>query len=680
MVRAFRAFTDGPDAGPRAVHSDEGAFALDDVPAGTWEVVAQAKGYQSARVGGVSVEEGGARDGVEVRLTPGNAIRGRVLDGAGGIPVLDASVTLQRAGAGGRALAQLMGESDARTDGDGGFAIEGLSPGSYTVVAQHPDYADATAVVDVKDGPAAAELRMVPGGSVGGVVLSTANTPVAGAAVSLSSGGGGGFGRGGFAGFAGGDSTVTDDSGRFRFRHVTAGRYTVTASLRGHGTTPADVVLQVGESRDNLVLSLASGTRIRGLVTGLPAAQRGNVRVFASGPDGYGAATTTTADGSFEMTGAPAGPVNLRAMAGDPTSTRSASAQVEIAEGEEEAQAQIVFESGFSLSGTVTRNGQAVDGANVSASMGGGGSFNSARTSASGAYLIEGLTAGTYTVTASLTGGMGGAPRTQSITLDGDATLDLVIPFARIGGTVFDGASHQPLADVVVQATARTATRGPRTASTDSNGRFSLEDLEASPYTLVSRKAGYQLDTRDVTPAESGGDDLVVELARGAGITLEVRDASFGVPLHAVQARATDGSGVTVFAGGVTLDNDGRGEIPSLPPGSYLLAVYASGYAPAILTVTAPAPSVLLPLTVGGGIEIRPGTATLGSGSARAQIVTTGGQPYPFAPFSPEGRLTLTGVRRLENLAPGAYVLQVEGAEPRPFEVRADALTTVALP
>ena len=679
-VRAIRAFTDAANAGPQAVHSDDGAFALDDVPAGTWEVVAQAKGYQGARVGGVSVEEGGARDGVEVRLTPGNAIRGRVLDGAGGIPVLDASVTLQRAGGGGRALAQLMGESDARTDGDGRFAIEGLAPGSYTVVAQHPDYAEATALVDVKDGPASAELRMVPGGLVGGVVLSTANAPVAGAAVSLSSGGGGGFGRGGFASLAGGDSTVTDDSGRFRFRHVTAGRYTVSASMRGHGTTPADVVLQAGESRDNLVLSLASGTRIRGAVTGLPAALRGNVRVFASGPDGYGAATTTAADGSFEVTGAPVGAVNLRAMAGDPTSTRSASSQVEIVEGEEEAQVQIVFESGFSLSGTVTRNGQPVDGASVSASLG-GGSFDSARTSPSGTYRIEGLTAGTYTVTASLGGGFGGAPRTQSIAIDGDATLDLVIPFARLGGVVLDGTTHQPLADVVVQATTPTAARGPRTASTDSNGHFSLEDLEASPYTLVSRKTGYQLDTREVTPAESGGDDLVVELARGAGIALEVRDASFGVPLHAVQARATDGSGAAVFGGNVPLDNDGRGEIPSLPAGSYRVAVYASGYAPAILTVTAPAPPVLLPLTVGGGIEIHAGPATLGSGSARAQVLTTGGQPYPFAFFSPEGRLTLTApVRRLENLAPGAYVLQVEGTEPRPFEVRADTITTVALP
>ena len=110
------------------------------------------------------------------------------------------------------------------------------------------------------------------------------------------------------------------------------------------------------------------------MVSGLSAASRASVRVFASGPDGYGAATSAAADGTFELTGAPVGPVDLRATAGDPTTgMRSASAQLEIAEGEDEAQAQIVFESGFSLSGMVTRNGQPVEGANVSASRGGGG-------------------------------------------------------------------------------------------------------------------------------------------------------------------------------------------------------------------------------------------------------------------------------------------------------------------
>jgi len=47
-VRTIRALAGGGNAGPEAVHSEDGTYSLDEVPAGTWEVVAQAKGYQSA--------------------------------------------------------------------------------------------------------------------------------------------------------------------------------------------------------------------------------------------------------------------------------------------------------------------------------------------------------------------------------------------------------------------------------------------------------------------------------------------------------------------------------------------------------------------------------------------------------------------------------------------------------
>ena len=307
-----------------------------------------------------------------------------------------------------------------------------------------------------------------------------------------------------------------------------------------------------------------------------------------------------------------------------------------------------MFESGFSLAGTVTRNGQPVDGAGVSASLGGGGSFNSARTSASGAYRIEGLTAGTYTVTASLAGGMGGAPRTQSITIDGDATLDLVIPFARIGGMVLDGATHQPLADVVVQATTRPATRGPRTASTDSNGRFSLEDLEASPYTLVSRKTGYQLDTREITPAESGGDDLVVELARGAGILLEVRGASSAFP-----ASCRRGPAARAPFGQRPLDATGAAD--SVPPRAAIACRYASGM-PLILTPLVPS---VFAAAVGGGMRGSTRVRQSGNDAPRSD------HRRPALSFASSAGRTAHPDRRLKTRR-GPYV-SGRRAEPRPF-------------
>ena len=43
----------------REFQTEDGAFALEDVPAGTWTVVLEAKGYQTARVANLAVEEGG---------------------------------------------------------------------------------------------------------------------------------------------------------------------------------------------------------------------------------------------------------------------------------------------------------------------------------------------------------------------------------------------------------------------------------------------------------------------------------------------------------------------------------------------------------------------------------------------------------------------------------------------
>ena len=681
VARMMRQGTAAAGGGAQAIHSEDGTFVIDDVPPGTWEVVAQAKGYQTARIGGVTVDESGTREGVEVRLTAGNAIRGRVLDGSSGVPVLDASVTLQRPGGGGRALGLLLGESDARTDADGLFTIEGLGPGSYTVVAQHPDFADATALVEVKEGPATTELRLMPGGVVAGTVLSETRAPLPGAVVVL--GTGGGFGRGGFGGFGGpgGNSTTTDDAGRFRFSHITAGRYSVSASLRGHQTAPVDVMLQVGESKENLLLSLAQGARIHGTVSGLPAALRGNVAIAASGPDGWSGSTQAAADGTFEVTGAPAGPVNVRAMAGHlGGNMRTANAQVAVAEGQEEVPVQIVFEQGFTLSGTVSRHGQPVDAAMVSASLaGGGGRTASARTSSSGAYRVEGLAEGTYSVLVMPSGG--GRPQRESTNVSDDATLDIVIPGARLGGTVVDGGTGQPLADAAVQAASKEGGGPLARATTDSNGRFGLEDLDPSAYVVSVRREGFLLQTRDVVAAEGAGDDLVFELARGEGIGIQVRDAAAGVPLRGVQVRATSAAGTVAFGGNVALDSEGRGEIPSLPAGAYALAVYAAGYAPALVSAAAPAPRVLIAMTAGGAVDIHAGPATLAGGTTRGQVLTAGGQPYPFAIFAPDGRITVAApIRRLENLGPGRYVLSLEGGATYPFEIQLGTISAVTLP
>ena len=110
-------------------------------------------------------------------------------------------------------------------------------------------------------------------------------------------------------------------------------------------------------------------------------------------------------------------------------------------------------------------------------------------------------------------------------------------------------------------------------ATTDNGGRFNLDGLEAKGYRLVVRKPAYQTETRDVTASEDA--DVRVELRRGEGIGLVVRDGVFGTPLRGVFVRVVDGAGTSVFFGSVSLDSEGRGEIPSLRPGQYEVRIGA---------------------------------------------------------------------------------------------------------
>jgi Carboxypeptidase regulatory-like domain len=670
---------------PVAVHADDGGFTLDDVAAGKWDVQVRAAGYEEGRVGGIAVEEGSTVEGVDVRLSRGGVISGRVTDARSAQPVRDATVRAELSGGGGGPRIRFGPEdnpNEASSDALGQFQITGLPPGSYTVTASHPDWTEATERVELKEAAAAVELKMTTGASVGGTVIGVGQRPVAGASVALSPGGGGSGMRGPFA--DGDQSTITDAAGRFRFDRLTAGRYSLTASLRSQSSSSVEVVVQANDpgSRD-VTLSLGIGATLKGLVTGLPDALRAGVNVNASGSDDFFATTRTGADGAFEISGVPVGPINLGARAGDfVNGSRSASAQVVVAEGQLEANAEIVFESGFRLDGHVSRGGKPVTDAIVNAFPEGGGRNQGAsgRTDDSGAFALEGLQAGTYNVSAMPMSGGGGIRKTIPVTAD--TSLDLEAPLARLAGSVLEQGSGRPLADAQIRIEDQgRGFVGMNATSSDSNGRFVLEGLESKDYLVAVQKAAYQTETKSL-PAGDPSGDLVIELKRGEGIGVMARDGIYGTPLRGLTVRVLDAGGVPVFSGGVALDSEGRGEIPSLHPGTYQLRADSQGYAPlSVPQIAVPAPSIPLTLTPGGTLEIQAGPQTLALANASARILYQNGAVYfPFL-FSPDGLIRLSNpIRRLENVAPGSYILAVEGGQRKPFEIREGGVAVVAVP
>jgi protocatechuate 3,4-dioxygenase beta subunit len=682
-MRVF--FSSGPGGGRgpyqrQSFHAEDGSFVLDEVPAGKWTVQAFARGYQPGSASGLTVAEGDATDGVEVRLSRGAVLSGRVLEARSGRPILDASVRVDLSGGANRMASIVMtgekAENEATTDADGRYEIAGLAPGAWRVTASHPDWSEASASVDVKDAPATLDLRLGKGGAVAGTVLA-GGRPVGGAQVALSAAGDSGFRPS--AGFVGGgeQAALSDDGGRFRFERLAPGRYALTASLREQASAPVEAAV-TGEAVQEVQLTLAEGALLRGSLRGLPDAQLVGVNVSARGRD-YFASTRSGAGGAFELSGVPEGSVTLNASAGDfLTSTRNASATVTIAPGQTEAQAEIVFEQGFRVDGHVTRGGKPVAEAIVSAFAESGSRRGAtSRTDESGAFALEGLEPGRYRVTAMGTG----APISRTVDVDGDSSLELEAPPARLAGTVVEAESGRPLAEVGVRVEDTDAdSRVMLAASTDGTGRFLLEDVEPKRYRASFQKQGYEVETRELSAGEDS--DVRVELRRGEGLSLEARDGIFATPLRGLFVRVLDASGQTVFSGDLPLDSDGRGEVPALKPGTYELRAQSSGYAAVSLpAVAVPSRTLSLALTPGGALEIQAGPQTLAIPEAAGVLVGADGRACLWNPFTTDGKIRLTGPSRsLDNVPPGAYTLRVVGGASRELTITEGGRATVSLP
>ena len=662
-------------------HAEDGSFVLEDVAAGRWTVEAFAPGYEPGSASGVTVGEGEAAEGVEVRLSKGGVITGKVLESRTGRPILDATVTAALSGGEPRMGRIRMGgegeDNETATDAEGRYEIAGLAPGTWTVTASHPDWSEATTSVELKEAPASADIRLGKGGSVVGTVLA-AGRPVAGAQVALSAAGDSGFRAG--AGMMGGgeQSALSDEGGRFRFERLNPGRYSLGASLRDQSSAPAEAVV-TGDDAQEVQLILAEGALVRGVVTGLPENLLAGVNVSAQGQD-FWSTTRTGSGGTFELTGVPEGVLTLRANAGDfLTGSRSATATVTIGPGQAEAAAEIVFEQGFRVEGRVSRGGRAVPDAMVMAFPESGNRRSaSGRTDEAGNYALEGLEEGRYDISAD---SQSGAPIRRTVDIAGDTTVDLEAPPARLAGTVVEAESGRPLGDVGIRIEDEGGgMRFMTMATTDSSGHFAFEDLEPKRYRVSFQKPAYQVETRELGAAEES--DLRIEMRRGEGIALEARDGIFATPLRGLFVRAIDGSGQAAFAGSVSLDSEGRGEVPSLKPGVYEVRAESSGYAPASLPgVAVPSRTVTLVLTPGGSLEIRVGAQTLALPQPTARLLGADGRVYMWSVFTTDGKIRLSGpVRRLENVAPGRYVLEVEGGVRRDVQVSEGMPSTVTLP
>lgn len=165
LHRPVRQVTVAADAG--------GTFRIDDVPPGSFKIIARAEGRGEVSTG-VQVEGRGTADVGDLRLPRAARVAGVVIDDAGQ-PVGNALVRVRQGGfLDNEILASMMGSGGVRTGGDGRFDLRDLAPGRITLLASAAGRASGRSPrLELAAGAALTDVEIVlgRGGTLVGRVL-----------------------------------------------------------------------------------------------------------------------------------------------------------------------------------------------------------------------------------------------------------------------------------------------------------------------------------------------------------------------------------------------------------------------------------------------------------------------------------------------------------------------------
>ncbi|MGW4159787.1 MFS transporter [Streptomyces sp. NPDC004788] len=203
----------------RGASGDDGRYALSVPGSGSYVLIAAAGGHQPQAV---SVTVGERPVELDVVLGGAGRLAGAVVT-ADGTPVRDAAVT----------LTDVRGEvvASTRSGREGGYVINELVAGEYTLAASAPAFRPAALPVSVQASRETRQDIELAGGAVlRGTVRAGGGRPVEDARVTLLDAAGNVV-----------DTLTTGPDGTFRFVDLSSGEYTVIAA----GYPPVATVLQV---------------------------------------------------------------------------------------------------------------------------------------------------------------------------------------------------------------------------------------------------------------------------------------------------------------------------------------------------------------------------------------------------------------------------------------------------
>lgn len=312
----------------RIVTDDKGEFTLEDVPAGSGKLLAEAPEYVLFQ-DRLSLESGGQVEGLEIVLSPGRCMQGVVND-PDGAPVADADVRLY--------LPDATEAAKTQTDEEGGFLFENVHPDGGFVQAHDRRFAASVRLLtpaDIRAGKMVVTLDH--GGAVEGRIRVGDQAPERAQA---------------FAWHKSGSeypSVFTPElevgtDGTFRVEKVASGEYRLlarilSASTEGQGSERSlekHMVVERGRVTPVEFQFDAATAVVEGVVqlVGMPQ-QTIHLLLYPMDGDASEHLSTSTRNGAFRFPAVPAGPAAISTSCRGPGGYYRHSQLLEIAPGAE---------------------------------------------------------------------------------------------------------------------------------------------------------------------------------------------------------------------------------------------------------------------------------------------------------------------------------------------------------
>jgi uncharacterized membrane protein len=465
--------------------------------------------------------------------------------------------------------------------------------------------------------------------------------------------------------FAGPISAQTDDQGHYSLVFPLGGDVTVKAVKDGYKSSTQTATLTAGQTT-TLDFSLAKGddedenehedeASIKGKVVDADTQQAISGATVKAGS----ASTTTDNEGEFEIEDLAAGTLDLQASAdGYLPSTQTVSLaedqklEVTISLHKQPVNPPPVTTG--TVSGTVkAEGGAALSGATVKI-----GSV-STTTDAEGKYKLEHIQTGNAVVIAQADGYV---TATQSATVNTDATTTVDFSLTAvpnpapnkgtIRGTVVSDADGKAIEGATVQL-------GDRSAQTDANGEFTIENVDPDQATLHVSATGYESEDDTVTVAVGLNSVNTIRLTP----TPAPPPAETGTLTGTVTSSAggpVAGATVKVGSQTTTTDDQGKFTLNGVPTGAADVEVTKPGFQSGEVHVTINANA-----TTNVDVQLVPknsGGQNNGAGSITGTVFDASGNAVAGATVMLQGVRTTTdasGKFEFTGLNAGNYNLQV---------------------